>query len=196
MSRYPPSRRQCVRTVAAQIDWALAEFGFFYVAGHGIDPHSLARLFDLSRRFFAQDEAGKASIRMALAGSAWRGWFPVGAELTSGQADVKEGVYFGLDHAAEDPKVRARVPMHGQNLYPSLPGFEAAVRSHLRDFTALGHQLMALVALGLGEDEVKLRAQLTADPTILFGYFTTQCSPPRSATARTGAWVRTPTMAC
>lgn len=157
--------------VAAQLDWALAEFGFFYVAGHGIDEQALARLFDLGRRFFAQDEAIKASIRMALAGSAWRGWFPVGGELTSGEADAKEGIYFGADHSPDDPRVRARVPMHGQNLYPSLPGFETAVKSHLSEFTALGHRLMALVALGLGENERRVRENLTADPTILFRIF-------------------------
>jgi isopenicillin N synthase-like dioxygenase len=157
--------------VAAQLDWALAEFGFFYVAGHSVDEQALSRLFELSRRFFAQDEASKASIRMALAGSAWRGWFPVGAELTSGQADVKEGIYFGDDNAPDDPRVLAHIPMHGRNLYPSLPGFDAAVQSHLLEFTALGHRLMALVALALGENESSLRASLMADPTILFRIF-------------------------
>ena len=155
--------------VAAQLDWALAEFGFFYVSGHGIDERALMHLFDLGRKFFAQEEAGKASIRMALAGAAWRGWFPVGAELTSGQADIKEGIYFGQDHAPDDPRVKAGVPMHGQNLYPLLPGFESAVQSHLLAFTALGHRLMALVALGLGESG--LRERLIADPTILFRIF-------------------------
>ncbi len=32
---------------------------------------------------------------MKLAGSAWRGWFPVGGELTSGLPDRKEGIYVG-----------------------------------------------------------------------------------------------------
>jgi len=157
--------------VATQLDWALAEFGFFYLAGHGLDERALARLFELSREFFAQDESSKASIRMALAGAAWRGWFPVGAELTAGQPDVKEGIYFGLDHGPEDPRVLAHVPMHGRNLYPALPGFAAAVQAHLRDSTALGHRLMALMALGLGESETSLRETFTADPTILFRIF-------------------------
>jgi isopenicillin N synthase-like dioxygenase len=157
--------------VAAQLDRALAEFGFFYVSGHGVDERGVARLFDLGREFFAQDQTIKAAIRMALAGAAWRGWFPVGGELTSGQADIKEGIYFGLEHAPDDPRVQARVPMHGQNLYPSLPGFDTAVQAYLREFTALGHRLMALIAAGLGENEDDLRARLTADPTILFRIF-------------------------
>ena len=32
---------------------------------------------------------------MARAGRAWRGWFPLGGELTSGVPDGKEGIYFG-----------------------------------------------------------------------------------------------------
>ena len=37
---------------------------------------------------------------MARAGAAWRGWFPLGGELTSGAADQKEGVYFGEELGA------------------------------------------------------------------------------------------------
>ncbi len=55
----------------------------------------------------------------------WRGWTaraacPVGGELTSGKPDLKEGVYFGTELGAADPRarVRARVPMHGRNLWP------------------------------------------------------------------------------
>ena len=182
--------------VAAQLDWALAEFGFFYVAGHGIDERAVAHLFELSRGFFAQDEARKASIRMALAGAAWRGWFPVGAELTSGQADVKEGIYFGVDHAPDDPRVLAPVPMHGQNLYPPLTGFDTAVQSHLLAFTALGHRLMALVALALGENESDLRERLTADPTILFRIFHYPALANPTRDHAHGASAPTPTMGC
>jgi hypothetical protein len=32
---------------------------------------------------------------MSLGGAAWRGWFPLGGELTSGKPDQKEGYYFG-----------------------------------------------------------------------------------------------------
>jgi isopenicillin N synthase-like dioxygenase len=157
--------------VAAQIDWALAEFGFFYVTGHGIRESDVARLFDLGREFFALDAAVKASIRMPLAGVAWRGWFPVGDELTSGYPDAKEGIYFGEDHAPENPRLRAGVPMHGRNLYPTLPGFAEAVQAYLRELTSLGQRLMSLVAVALGEKEDDLRQRLLADPTILFRIF-------------------------
>jgi hypothetical protein len=37
---------------------------------------------------------------MQLGGRAWRGYFPVGGELTSGRPDLKEGIYFGAEYPA------------------------------------------------------------------------------------------------
>lgn len=58
---------------------------------------------------------------MELAGSAWRGWFPVGGELTSGKPDNKEGLYCGQELADDHPKVLAKTPLHGKNLFPEEP---------------------------------------------------------------------------
>jgi isopenicillin N synthase-like dioxygenase len=82
--------------VAAEIGRACREYGFFYTTGHGVDEGLQQRMEQLSRRFFAQDVETKMEIRMARGGRAWRGYFPVGDELTSGQPDLKEGVYFGF----------------------------------------------------------------------------------------------------
>ncbi|MBV9935839.1 MAG: 2-oxoglutarate and iron-dependent oxygenase domain-containing protein, partial [Actinobacteria bacterium] len=40
-------------TVAAEIDAACREVGFFYVVGHGVDPALLTKLDGLAREFFA-----------------------------------------------------------------------------------------------------------------------------------------------
>src|SRR5665213_581449 len=64
--------------VAAQIDWAASEFGFFYIVGHGVDSAQADALLESSRRFFAQEERVKRRIEMSLGGRAWRGYFPVG----------------------------------------------------------------------------------------------------------------------
>jgi isopenicillin N synthase-like dioxygenase len=55
---------------------------------------------------------------MELAGRAWRGFFAVGEEFTSGKPDIKEGLYLGLDHADDNPHVIKKTPMFGKNLYP------------------------------------------------------------------------------
>ena len=93
--------------VAAQIDWASSEFGFFHIVGHGIESGHADTLLDCSRRFFAQAEAAKRRVEMSLAGRAWRGYFPVGAELTAGEPDLKEGLYFGSELDADDAQLLA-----------------------------------------------------------------------------------------
>ena len=64
---------------------------------------------------------------MARGGRAWRGYFPVGGELTSGRPDQKEGLYFGAELPADDPRVRAGLPLHGAEPVPA-PGARAAAR--------------------------------------------------------------------
>src|SRR5262245_51361170 len=85
------------RDVAEKIGQACRECGFFYIVGHGVEESLCKRLEQLSRQFFAQDEETKLRLRMALGGRAWRGYFPVGGELTSGKPDQKEGLYFGAE---------------------------------------------------------------------------------------------------
>ena len=157
--------------LGAELDRACAQFGFFYLVGHDLDAARIDTLLDLSRRFFAQSTATKLAIHMSKGGRAWRGYFPVGEELTSGIPDRKEGLYFGTELPASDPRVVRGVPLHGPNLFPSLPGFRAAVLDYLASLTALGHRLLALLARGLGLDADFLRVHYTRDPTILFRIF-------------------------
>src|SRR5262245_38152283 len=130
------------RAVAERLGEACRESGFFYVVGHGVDEALQLRLGELSREFFAQDQEAKLRIRMALGGRAWRGYFRVGDELTAGEPDQKEGLYFGAELAADDPRVLAGMPLHGPNLFPAEPeGFREAVLEYLAALTALGHRL-------------------------------------------------------
>ena len=158
--------------VARAIDRACREAGFFCVVGHGVDGALTDRLMELAGEFFARPEAEKATIAMERGGLAWRGWFPVGGELTSGVPDRKEGLYFGAELGPDDARVRAGLPLHGPNLFPHRPaGLRDAVLRWLDAMTALGHTIMRGVALGLGLDAAWFEAHLTDDPTILFRIF-------------------------
>ena len=138
------------RMVADELGAACRESGFFYVVGHGVDAALQTRLRELSREFFVQDVETKSAIRMALGGRTWRGYFRVGDELTSGKPDQKEGLYFGAELPADDPRVLAGTPLHGPNLFPEKPaGLRAAVLEYMAALTGLGHRLMAGLALGL-----------------------------------------------
>ena len=158
--------------VAARLGEACRESGFFYVVGHGVDRGLQQRLAEESRRFFAQDLDTKLRIRMALGGRAWRGYFPVGGELTSGKPDQKEGIYFGAELAADDPRVRAGTPLHGPNLFPREPeGLRAAVLEYMQAMTHLGHRLVAGLALALDLPESYFAERYTAEPLTLFRIF-------------------------
>jgi isopenicillin N synthase-like dioxygenase len=109
---------------------------------------------------------------MELGGPAWRGYFPVGQELTSGKPDLKEGIYFGAELSGDHPLVRAGTPLHGRNLFPpDMPEFRDVVLAYIDAMTSLGHTLMAAVALSLGLERSYFAERYTADPLILFRIF-------------------------
>lgn len=109
---------------------------------------------------------------MARGGPAWRGYFPVFGELTSGAPDRKEGLYFGTDLPPDHPRVRAGLPLHGANLYPTqVPELRAAVDEYMAAVTAAGHALIAAIGEGLGLPRDYFNNTYTGDPTILFRIF-------------------------
>ena len=158
--------------VAERIGEACRESGFFYIVGHGVDEKLMQRLQDLSRQFFSLEVESKMRIAMPLAGRAWRGYFPLGDELTSGIPDQKEGLYFGRELSADDPLVQAGTPLHGPNLFPAEPAeMRQAVLEYMDAMTQLGHSLMAGIALSLGLEDSYFADHGTADPLILFRIF-------------------------
>jgi isopenicillin N synthase-like dioxygenase len=163
--------------VAAAIGAACRDSGFFYVAGHGVPADLLTRLDTASRRFFALPESQKRQVAMARGGRAWRGWFPVGAELTAGRPDRKEGIYFGTEIPADDP--RAAKPLHGPNLFPAaVPELRPAVLEYLDRLTATAQAVLRGVAVSLGLDAGYFAAGYTAEPTVLFRIFHYPPAPP------------------
>ncbi len=166
------------RAVGDLLGRACRDVGFFYVVGHGVDEGLQTRLEDLSRAFFARPIESKMRLRMALGGRAWRGYFPVGGELTSGKPDLKEGLYFGAELPDDDPMVIAKTPMHGANLFPDdLPGFRETVLDYMAAITRLGHALMGGLALSLGLDESYFADHFMTRPLTLFRIFNYPSDP-------------------
>jgi isopenicillin N synthase-like dioxygenase len=168
----PRATRQELLSLALRFRRACRESGFFYVVGHGIDETLVRDLERLSRAFFARPLQEKLRIRMALGGRAWRGYFPVGDELTSGHPDQKEGIYFGAELASDHPNVAAGLPLHGRNLYPDgIPGFDRAVHAYMRAMTDLGQLLLRGVAMSLDLDPGYFLDRYTREPLVLFRIF-------------------------
>jgi isopenicillin N synthase-like dioxygenase len=144
--------------------------GFFYVAEHGVDRALEHRLERDSAAFFGLPLADKQRIAMARGGAAWRGYFPVGGELTSGVPDLKEGLYFGDELAPGDP--RAGWPMHGANLFPDEPRrLREVVPAYMQAQERIGQRVLRALAMSLGLDPAYFATHLTHRPTNLFRIF-------------------------
>ena len=179
--------------VAGRIGQACRDWGFFYIVGHGVDEHLQRRLEEVSQQFFAQDLETKLEIKMSLGGRAWRGYFPVGGELTSGKPDLKEGIYFGAELEDDHPLVMAGTPLHGANLFPAdMPQFRNTVLTYMAAMTRLGHLLMAGIALSLGLEESYFFNRYTSDPLILFRIFNYPPQPLNNESeSNLGVWEHT-----
>jgi isopenicillin N synthase-like dioxygenase len=161
-----------VEAVAQGIRAACREHGFFYIVGHGVAEDLMQRLEGLSHEFFSQSTEQKMSLRMELGGRAWRGYFRVGDELTSGRPDQKEGIYFGAELPDNHPEVLAGTPMHGPNLFPDwVPGFREAVLEYMEALERVGHRLMEGVALSLDLPASYFADRYTTNPLTLFRIF-------------------------
>lgn len=162
---------------------ACERHGFFYVRGHGIAPSLEQRLEDATARFFALPPQAKQRLSMSLGGRAWRGWFPLGGELTSGQPDQKEGLYLGEELGPDDPRVRADWPMHGPNLFPvEVPELRSAVLEFIAEQTGVSHHVMRLLAQSLELETGFFEQRLTHQPLPLFRIFH------YPATTHAGTW--------
>jgi isopenicillin N synthase-like dioxygenase len=161
-----------IEPLASDIDEACRDVGFFYLAGHGVDPKLIEQLDSLARRFFALPELEKSQVAMPKGGRAWRGWFPLGGELTSGVPDQKEGFYFGAELDGTDPRVLGGVPMHGPNLFPREPGeLRRAVLAYIAEMTRVGQTVLRAMGVALCLGESWFAENLTYDPLILFRIF-------------------------
>lgn len=159
-------------SVARQIDDACRVDGFFLVTNHGIEAQLASDLERTSKDFFALPDSTKSAIEMKRAGTAWRGWFPLAGEVTSGIPDKKEGLYFGTELDSSDPRVREGWPLHGRNLFPEYPKeMKDLVLRWMNEVKLLGSDLLRGVAMGLEIDGDWFAHNLTADPTILFRIF-------------------------
>ena len=169
-----------------EIKSACTKSGFFYITGHGVSRKLQKALEDYSWQFFNQPEASKLSIAMSKGGKAWRGYFPVGAELTSGDPDLKEGLYFGEQLSAKHKKVIAGTPLHGLNLFPGIDGFADTVLEYFDQMTALGKLLMRGIGLSLRLKAEFFEEQYMMNPLKLFRIF--HYPAPVNQTGRQNLW--------
>lgn len=155
------------RAVADALGRAAREVGFFYIAGHGIAAERIAGLRAAAAALFAHDLDWKMRHHIGL-GRGHKGYVPEGSEwYGSGRPDLKEAWDIGFECADDHPFVLAGQPLIGNNKWPDLPGFRAAVDAYYADVFALGRKLFQGFALALGQDEHAFDDLVTCPPSKL-----------------------------
>lgn len=163
---------QSLKITAQAINEACQNWGFFYIVNHGVSEKLQEQLEILSKKFFALPEEQKMAIPMSAGGRAWRGYFPVGGELTSGKPDLKEGYYFGTELPSTDPRVQEGLPLHGPNLWPvELPDLKLVVLEYIEAMEKLGRAIMKGIALSLKLPIDYFEINYLQNPTCLFRIF-------------------------
>lgn len=129
---------------------ACREYGFFYIAGHGVPQDLIKATLAQAKALFALPIEAKTLLHMKHSRAA-RGYSPVGGQvLDPGKpADLKESFYVGPELAEDHPYVRAGHFNCGANQWPALPGFRPAMESYIDAMVVVAETLMRGIALAL-----------------------------------------------
>lgn len=142
---------------------ACREAGFFYLTGHRVGQELVAGLLQQARAFFSLPAAQKLAYYIGKSKN-HRGYVPPGEEVFYGGArDQKEA----FDLCFELPDDTRQNPFAGPNVWPSLPGFQAAVSGYYAAVFELGSRLLRGFALALGLPETYFDRFVSAPPSQL-----------------------------
>jgi isopenicillin N synthase-like dioxygenase len=182
--------------VAAAIDAACRDIGFFAIAGHGVPDRTVDDLRRVAHAFFALPMAEKLAIRHPVPGTN-RGYHPVGGEALSqandaaAPPDLKEFFHVGAVDTGDDPYYTSEEGRQHflPNIWPARPaGFAAAATAHYRAMDRLITFLMRLAALALGVEETYFDDKVDRSiGTMRLNYYPAQATPPAAGQLRASA---------
>ena len=138
--------------VAKAMGRACRNVGFFYIAGHGVAPQLLSRVFNLTAAFFALPLELRQAVTFRGPGDN-RGYIGIGGESLdpTSAPDVKEAFNIGLELAPDDPELLSGAPFRAANLWPQLPGFRDTMLEYYNRLWHLGRDLHRGFAIDLGQ---------------------------------------------
>src|SRR2546426_8002177 len=182
--------------VAAAIDAACREIGFFAIDGHGVPARVVDELRAVAHAFFAMPREDKLAARHPVAGTN-RGYHPVGGEALSSAndapapPDLKEFFHVGpVDVGSDVYYTSAEGRRHfTPNVWPAAPpDFERAATVYYRAMSDLVRSLMRLAALALSVDETFFDDKVDRSVgTMRLNYYPAQARLPTPGQLRAGA---------
>lgn len=153
----------------AELRAAARDVGFFYLAGHGVDPALEAAVVDEANRFFALPEAEKLAVQMVHSPH-FRGYTRPGWEYTRGERDWREQLDVNTEGTAVplDADTPAWKRLLGPNQWPkSIPELKPTLLAYQAEVTRVGIAVLDAIAAALGQDEKVFQDIYTPLPTQL-----------------------------
>lgn len=144
---------------------AYGQTGFAYVINHGIDPHLLTSLFEVSKRFHAMPLGEKQAISL---NAQHRGYIAIDTSTNTASSIEKakrpnQSASFIMlrEDAAHDPSIY----LSGPNQWPELSGFRETCEAYVTAMSDLGRRVMALALRAIGAEDDGVLAQFDV-PTL------------------------------
>src|SRR5438105_10851932 len=184
------------RRLAAAIDDACRDVGFFALDGHGVSERVVHDLRASAHAFFALPAAAKLAARHPVPGTN-RGYHPAGGEALStandapAPPDLKEFFHVGpVDVGADTYYTSAEGRQHfAPNVWPAAPArFAPAATVYYRAMSDLVRTLMRLAGLALSVGETFFDDKVDRSiGTMRLNYYPAPAAPPAPGQLRAGA---------
>src|SRR5262245_4163820 len=143
-----------LETVADQVRHASEEVGFFYLAGHRVEPSVIADAFAASREFHAMPLEDKLALKINENNI---GYLPVNASMQRASTvhkatrpNFNESFFISHDRSADHPDVMAGVSLRGRNQWPEgHAAMRAAMVRYFKTLEALGERMLLVLGRSL-----------------------------------------------
>ena len=143
-----------LEAVAAEVRRASERVGFFYVAGHGVDPAIIDAAFTASREFHALPMAEKLALKLNENNI---GYLPVNESMQRASTvhkatrpNFNESFFISHERSADHPDVVAGTSLRGQNQWPAgHPGMRRAMVAYFKALERVGEQILPVLARAL-----------------------------------------------
>ena len=146
----PNDNSKLLRKTVNEIRHACKNVGFFYIKNHRIPKDHLNALIPLMQDFFNLPLEEKMKIHISKS-DVFRGYTPLGKELTDEKYDWHECVDFGLDLEPSHPEVMDGKQLVGPNQWPENQyHLRKVLEKHWDLMIFLGRRITEGLAISLG----------------------------------------------
>ena len=146
----PNGNSKLIRKTGDAIRDACKNVGFFYIKNHQIPKSHVDALIPVIQKFFnlSLEEKMKIHIRKS---EIYRGYTPLGKELTNNEYDWHECVDFGPPLEPNNPEVISGKQLAGPNQWPeNQHNFKRVLENHWHLMITLGRNITQGLAISLG----------------------------------------------